>query len=77
MPRDIPEPYTEDKIAAVVTALEEECGRLKAVRELMKELKIESLPIKNSISLKKRGLPIINSFTQAAVDALREHRLGG
>lgn len=77
MPRDIPERYTADMIAAVIGSLDEQCARLRAVKEFMETAEIESLEVKNSISLKKRGIPILTAFTQAAVDALRDHRLGG
>lgn len=77
MPRDIPEPYTAEMIQAVISSLEEECARLKAVKEYMVQAEITTLEVRNSITMKKRGIPIVTAFAQAAVDALREHRLGG
>jgi hypothetical protein len=75
MPRDIPENYTPDMFDAIISALDEERVRLMAVRELMRSLEIEKIPVKNSITMKKRGLPILTSFVQAAIDAVRDYRL--
>lgn len=75
MPRDIPEDFTPENLDAVIAALQDECARLVQVREIMKELAVEKLPVKNSITLKKRGIPILISFVQAAVDSLRDYRL--
>jgi hypothetical protein len=71
-----PDIYTPDMIAAVVLALENSAARLRAVGELMTELKINELPIKNSKDLKSKGLPKVAAFSQAAEDAMRDHRLG-
>lgn len=76
MPRDTPERFTTDMLDAVIGTLQGECARLKAVKEAMRVLEIKEISVRNSISLKKRGLPIVISFTQAAVDSLRDQRLG-
>lgn len=75
MPRDNPENYTPDMFDAIIAALDEERTRLLAVKEVMVSLGIEKIPVKNSITMKKRGLPILTSFVQAAIDAVREYRL--
>lgn len=72
-----PESYTAEMLSAVIEALQTECARLLAVEEYMKLKNVEKIEIKNSISLKKRGLPMVAAFSQAAVDAMREHQLGG
>lgn len=72
-----PESYTPEMIAAVISALESERGRLEVVRDYLANNDVKSIEIKNSISLKKRGLPMLASFSQAAIDAMREHQLGG
>lgn len=77
MPVTKPEPYTAEMIAAVIAAMEEDCARLKGVKEYMTQNQVKELVLKNSKSLKTKGLPAFSAFANSAVDAVREHQLGG
>ena len=77
MPRDNPEPYTPEMFDAVIGSLEEECARLRAVKEFMLVSGVTKLEVRNSLTLRKKGLPAISSFANAAIDAMRDRRLKG
>lgn len=77
MPRDNPEPYTPDMIATVIESLQVDCARLMAVQEYMKQSGVETIQISNSLSLRKKALPMLAAFAQSAVNAIRDKRLGG
>ena len=69
------EPYSAERLDTVIDRLERLSGRLKAVRDWMKQEDVESLQITNHKSMLK-GLEFSEAFGQASERAADNHRMG-